>query len=119
MTHGREKSGPAMSRGEADERSRATGRGAGGAKGGGPRGMLAGKARSGHSARSPRHKRWSAYGKPQGFAVTPEVGAGCLNRARPVLCGGRPVMGVPTAIALLYPNLTYLGSKAQLLEGEW
>src|SRR5271166_1045843 len=27
-----------------------------------------------------------------------KVGAGCLNRARPVLCGGRSVMSVPTAI---------------------
>jgi hypothetical protein len=29
----------------------------------------------------------------------PKVGAGCLNWARPDLCGGRPVMGVPTAFA--------------------
>ena len=29
---------------------------------------------------------------------TPEVGAVCGNSARTVLCGGRPVMGVPTAI---------------------
>ena len=29
---------------------------------------------------------------------TSKVGAGCLNRARPVLCGGRSVMSVPTAI---------------------
>jgi len=28
----------------------------------------------------------------------PEVGAGCPNRARPDLCGGRSVMSVPTAI---------------------
>ena len=28
----------------------------------------------------------------------PEVGAVCGNSARTVLCGGRPVMGVPTAI---------------------
>jgi len=28
---------------------------------------------------------------------TPEVGAGCSNRARPDLCGGRPAMDVPTA----------------------
>src|SRR5271165_1160421 len=30
---------------------------------------------------------------------TPEVGAGCPNRARPVLCGGRSEMSVPTANA--------------------
>src|SRR5438445_10570460 len=27
----------------------------------------------------------------------PEVGAGCPNGARPVLCGGCAVMGIPTA----------------------
>ncbi|RWE53237.1 reverse transcriptase domain-containing protein [Mesorhizobium sp.] len=31
-----------------------------------------------------------------------KVGAGCLNRARPVLCGGRSAMNVPTAIALFF-----------------
>ena len=30
---------------------------------------------------------------------TSEVGAVCGKAARTVLCGGRPVMGVPTAIA--------------------
>ncbi len=29
---------------------------------------------------------------------TPEVGAGCLNWARPDLCGGRGATRVPTAI---------------------
>ena len=33
---------------------------------------------------------------------TSKVGAGCLNRARPALCGGRSVMSVPTAIDRLY-----------------
>lgn len=31
---------------------------------------------------------------------SPEVGAGCLNWARPDLCGGHPATGVPTAIKL-------------------
>jgi hypothetical protein len=31
---------------------------------------------------------------------TSEVGAVCGKAARTVLCGGRPVMGVPTAIAI-------------------
>ncbi|MGO1080989.1 hypothetical protein, partial [Inquilinus sp. CA228] len=31
---------------------------------------------------------------------TPKVGAVCLNRARTDLCGGRPAMGVPTAIRI-------------------
>ena len=29
----------------------------------------------------------------------PKVGAGCLSRASPDLCGGRPAMAVPTAKA--------------------
>src|ERR1700730_11261235 len=28
---------------------------------------------------------------------TPKVGAGCSNRARPILCGGGSAMSVPTA----------------------
>jgi hypothetical protein len=35
---------------------------------------------------------------------TPEVGAVCGNAARMVLCGGRPVTGVPTAINSLIDN---------------
>jgi hypothetical protein len=31
----------------------------------------------------------------------PEVGARCVNHARRDLCGGCPVMGIPTAIAYL------------------
>ena len=31
----------------------------------------------------------------------PKVGAVCGNAARTVLCGGRPVMGVPTAIPVV------------------
>jgi hypothetical protein len=35
-----------------------------------------------------------------GFVVhPPEVGARCVNYARRDLCGGCPVMGIPTAIA--------------------
>jgi len=33
----------------------------------------------------------------RGFRQILSVGAGCLNWARPDLCGGRPVMAVPTA----------------------
>ena len=32
----------------------------------------------------------------------PKVGAVCGNAARTVLCGGRPVMGVPTAIPVIF-----------------
>jgi hypothetical protein len=37
---------------------------------------------------------------------TPKVGAVCGNAARTVLCGGRPVMGVPTAIPYIFNGLT-------------
>jgi len=37
------------------------------------------------------------------FPSIPEAGTGCLNWARPGLCGGRPVMDVPTAILGIKP----------------
>jgi hypothetical protein len=37
---------------------------------------------------------------------TPEVGAECPNGARSVLCGGRSVMSVPTAIRRIRPRAT-------------
>src|SRR3979490_2599796 len=36
---------------------------------------------------------------------TPKVGAGCLSRASPDLCGGRPVRAVPTAIREHSPEI--------------
>ena len=43
----------------------------------------------------------AAYPTPLAIAAlcrhSPEVGAVCGKAARPVLCGGRPVTGVPTA----------------------
>jgi hypothetical protein len=39
----------------------------------------------------------TASARPALRRHTPEVGAGCSNRARPDLCGGRPAMDVPTA----------------------
>jgi hypothetical protein len=38
--------------------------------------------------------------KAEASRQTSEVGAVCRKAARTVLCGGRPVMGVPTAIAI-------------------
>ena len=38
----------------------------------------------------------------------PKVGAVCGNAARTVLCGGRPVMGVPTAIPVVFEATTTL-----------
>ena len=68
-------------------------------------------ARPGHRAGKARPTAWAACGKPYASPPTSKVGAGCLNWARPVLCGGRPVMGVPTAIA----NYTVVApSRAQL-----
>ena len=40
--------------------------------------------------------RWSAAASPMPFG--PEVGTVCGKAASTGLCGGRPVMGVPTAI---------------------
>src|SRR5271157_751607 len=45
---------------------------------------------------------------------TSKVGAGCLNRARPVLCGGRSVMGVPTAIMKLRGNYGTYGDTCTI-----
>ena len=54
----------------------------------------------GHRTGEACHRRWVACGKQQRYAACRQilpVGAGCLNWARPDLCGGRPVMAVPTA----------------------
>src|SRR5689334_8235785 len=40
----------------------------------------------------------------------PEVGAVCGNSARTVLCGGRPVMGVPTAIPEVFDTVRSIGA---------
>ncbi len=42
---------------------------------------------------------------------TPKVGAGCSNRARPDLCGGRPAMDAPTAN--LRPERTLIAAPAE------
>src|SRR5208282_6694257 len=58
--------------------------------------------------------RWAACDRPQRCAACRQivlVGAGCLNWARPDLCGGRSVMTVPTA------NETYIGGKESGLSG--
>src|SRR6266540_3690121 len=57
--------------------------------------MRASKARTARSTGYAWHRRWPAYG---GYSPwIPEVGAVCGKAARTDLCGGRPVMGVPTA----------------------
>src|SRR5271157_5250970 len=43
-----------------------------------------------------------------------KVGAGCLNRARPVLCGGRSAMSVPTAIMHISPKYCSMGPRLDL-----
>ena len=106
MMHGREKSGPAMSHREADERSRATGRGAGGAKGGGRgecepakrvpdtapgRRVTSAGAHTASRAASPSHPRWE-----------PDALIGPVR----FCAGGRPVMGVPTAILHFFWRVT-------------
>jgi hypothetical protein len=53
---------------------------------------------------------------------TSKVGAGCGNAARPVLCGGCPVMGIPTAIGvgILHQGTFVSGaSSAAVGGGNW
>ena len=65
--------------------------------------MRARTARTGRRTGAARHRRWRAYGRRQRASRrhTPEAGAVCGKAARTDLCGGRSVMGVPTAIILL------------------
>src|SRR6266513_1959003 len=86
---------------EADEQSRATGCGVGGAKGGGGGecepakhgpGTVPGNRVTGAEA----HTEFRENITPRRYI--PEVGAVCLNWARTDLCGGREVTRVPTAI---------------------
>ena len=61
----------------------------------GPRGTRVRTARAGLRTGQACHRGWTAYGT---FCrQTPKVGAECPNWARSDLCGGRSVMGVPTA----------------------
>src|SRR6266567_4054210 len=46
----------------------------------------------------------------------PEVGAECPNWARSVLCGGRSVMSVPTAISEMSSQIMRLKSRIDLRE---
>src|SRR5215469_7672614 len=48
---------------------------------------------------APQTAHPSPLAEPTLCRYPPEVGAGCLNRARPDLGGGHSVMGVPTAIS--------------------
>src|SRR5208337_3551502 len=73
-------------------------------QGRGPRRTRNRTARPGHRAGTARPTAWNAYGKPYASPPTSKVGAGCLNRARPVLCGGRSAMSVPTAILHISPR---------------
>src|ERR1035437_6770830 len=101
---------------EANEQSRATGRGVGGAKGGGrgecepakhAPGTVPGARVTSAGAHTARRENIAKR------RYTPEVGAVCLNWARTDLCGGREVTRVPTAInggfwpAMVCPLLTH------------
>jgi hypothetical protein len=46
-------------------------------------------------------------------SIKPKVGAECLNWARSDLCGGRPVMGVPTAFLRPYRSFRFVRSLSQ------
>jgi hypothetical protein len=63
--------------------------------------MRPSKARSELSVGLACHMRWVTYEGAVHLRParhTPEVGAGCGKAARPVLCGGRIAICVPTAI---------------------
>jgi hypothetical protein len=65
--------------------------------------MRPGKARSEHSVGLACHLRWVTYERAAHLRPvrhTPKVGAGCGKAARPVLCGGRIAICVPTAIRI-------------------
>ena len=112
---------PRHSSDEADEQGWATSGGAGGAKGGGQgkRGPAKHAPGAGPDKRVPGAgpRATSREAEEEGTVhralppsaalrrQAPEVGAVCGKPARTVLCGGRPVMGVPTAIpAVLLPG---------------
>jgi len=65
--------------------------------------MRPSKARSELSVGLVCHMRWVTYDAPHSrlSRQTPEVEAGCGKAARPVLCGGRIAICVPTAIPYL------------------
>jgi hypothetical protein len=54
----------------------------------------------------------------RGQPSTSEVGAVCRKAARTILCGGRPVMGVPTAIDALSSSRAWPWSR-RLIRREW
>jgi hypothetical protein len=65
--------------------------------------MRPSKARSELSVGLACHMRWVTYEGAVHLRParhTPEVGAGCGKAARPVLCGGRIAICVPTAIRI-------------------
>src|SRR5450755_4753117 len=88
---------------EADEQSRATGCGVGGAKGGG-RGECASAKHGPGTVPGNRVTGAEAHTEFRENITTrryiPEVGAVCPNWARTDLCGGREVTRVPTAKAI-------------------
>ncbi len=100
MMHGDEGSDSAMSHCEASERGPGDRRRSSRSQGRMPTRTRNRTARPGHPAGKARPTAWTACGKPYASPPTSEVAAGCLNWARPVLCGGRSVMSVPTAITL-------------------
>ena len=72
-TDGRDNASAQTAR-RADEQSRATGCGVGGAKGGGRGECGVSKARAGRSTGEPCHRRWSASAAPSGLAPAGPTG---------------------------------------------
>ena len=97
--HDQEKSDSAIVAVKPSNKSPDTGGGGGGVEGGdqGEHGPAKHAPDPEPGARDPGAGPRAASARAALRRHTPEVGAGCSNRARPDLCGGRPTMDVPTA----------------------
>ena len=83
--------------------------------------MRPSKARSELSVGLACHLRWVTYEgavRLRPARHTPEVGAGCGKAARPVLCGGRVAICVPTAIVIsrYLPRERYYAAEAEAVD---
>src|SRR5712691_8930294 len=101
MMHGRGKSDAAIVAVKPTNKGGAIRRGAGGAKGGGQGECEPAKHATGRSTGPSVSQALGAHTirRESGAPVGPEAGAVCGKAACTDLCGGRSVMGVPTATA--------------------
>ena len=123
MMHGREKSDPAIvARKPANNAGR---RRSGWSEGREPRGTRASKARAGRRTGKACHRRWSAYGKPQSFAVTIRGRSrmrGALGEAGmslPVQVWSVQSLASRTGASLTGATATWGPERRQRLDGVW